>query len=205
MSTNERQDGMIHRDVTRKPVDDRFDRELDAVLAKYTAVEPRAGLEDRILANLRAEREHVRGWLWPGVAAFAAVIIVVALSLVWNSGPRPNREARHASPAVQDNAHNATQAASKSGSNHLRPTQAAAIKKTTTHTAPRSLAVAAAAPHMEQFPSPQPLSEQEQILASYVSTFQDDATLVARARMESLRQDVIEEANEASLERETRN
>jgi len=33
-----------------------IDRELDTALAKYAAVEPRAGLNDRILANLKAER-----------------------------------------------------------------------------------------------------------------------------------------------------
>jgi hypothetical protein len=199
---------MNHRDLERVSEHDRFDRELDEVLAKYAAVEPRAGLEERILANLRASPEHapVRGWWrWPGIVAFAAVVIVVALSLVWRSGPRLNKEAAHPSPAIQDDVTSGTQVAAHGGSNPVRPMRSTAVSKATTHTAPRSPAVAAAAPHMEQFPSPQPLSEQEQILASYVVKFQDHATLVARARMESLRQDVIEEANDALLEREIGN
>ena len=40
---------------------DPLDRDLDAALAKYAAVEPRAGLEDRVLANLRAERGQRSG------------------------------------------------------------------------------------------------------------------------------------------------
>ena len=38
---------------------DEFDRMLDAALAKYAAVEPRTGLEERVLANLRAEQARV--------------------------------------------------------------------------------------------------------------------------------------------------
>ncbi len=201
---------MNHRDLERVSEHDKFDHELDVALAKYAAAEPRAGLEERILANLRAEPEHhspIREWWrWPAIVAFAAMVLIVALSLVWRSGqPRLDKEAHHPSPAIQDNAHDGTQVAVHGGSNQLRTTHAAAVKKTTTHTDPRSLAVVAAAPHMEQFPSPQPLSEQEQILMSYVANFQDHATLVARARMESLRQEVIEEANDASLEHETGN
>jgi len=35
------------------------DCEFDDALAKYARVEPRAGLEERILANLRAEQARV--------------------------------------------------------------------------------------------------------------------------------------------------
>ena len=38
---------------------DELDRMLDATLAKYAAAEPRAGFEERVLANLRAERARV--------------------------------------------------------------------------------------------------------------------------------------------------
>jgi hypothetical protein len=39
---------------------DEFDRMLDAALAKYAAVEPRTGLEERVLANLRPSRRAFR-------------------------------------------------------------------------------------------------------------------------------------------------
>ena len=45
-----------------------LDRELDAALAQYGAGEPRAGLEQRVLTNLRAERKKIASrtwWRWP--------------------------------------------------------------------------------------------------------------------------------------------
>jgi hypothetical protein len=62
----------------------------------------------------------------------------------------------------------------------------------------------ASAPKLDQFPSPQPLNEQENILVSYVAKFQDHAALVARARMESLRQELTDEASDA-IDHETGN
>src|SRR5690348_11088386 len=65
----------------------RLDDHLDAALANYTAVEPRAGLENRILANLKAERCRPAGvawWQWTGIAATAIAIVIVAL-FVWRA------------------------------------------------------------------------------------------------------------------------
>jgi hypothetical protein len=66
---------------------DALDRELDAALAEYGAVEPRAGLEQRVLTNLQAEREKIASrtwWGWPvTVALAAAVTIAVGVSLMW--------------------------------------------------------------------------------------------------------------------------
>ena len=62
---------------------DELDRALDAALAKYAAAEPRSGLEDRVLANLRVERAGVRDrawWRWSVLAVLAAMVIV-ALAL----------------------------------------------------------------------------------------------------------------------------
>jgi len=53
---------------------DEFDDMLDAALAKYAAAEPRAGLDERVLANLRAERARVTEracWRWSIVAPLA--------------------------------------------------------------------------------------------------------------------------------------
>jgi hypothetical protein len=58
--------------------------------------------------------------------------------------------------------------------------------------------VAESAPKLAQFPSPQPLSEQEQILASYVARYPDSAALVAEARAAALQQDLEEEAAAAA-------
>src|SRR6202171_4819089 len=68
---------------------DALDRELDAALAQHGAVEPRAGLEQRVLTNLQAEREKIASrtwWRWPvTVALAAAVTIAVGVSLTWRS------------------------------------------------------------------------------------------------------------------------
>ena len=53
----------------------------------------------------------------------------------------------------------------------------------------------ARAPKLEQFPSPQPLSEQEKLLQNYVAENPEQAVLLARARTEALRQDQFEEMN----------
>src|ERR1700685_4814875 len=64
---------------------DEFDRMLDAALAKYAAVERRTGLEERVLASLRAAQARVLDhtwWHWSAIAAVAAVVVAaVALSL----------------------------------------------------------------------------------------------------------------------------
>lgn len=56
-----------------------------------------------------------------------------------------------------------------------------------------AMIVASAPPKLDRFPSPQPLSEQEKILASYVEKYPEQAVLLARARTEALRQDQLEE------------
>src|SRR5215470_17593335 len=74
----------------RKSGHDPLDRMLDAALAKYAAVEPRPGLEERIFANLRTgpARPASRAW-WPWSFAGAALAIIVALALAWRSS-RPS-------------------------------------------------------------------------------------------------------------------
>src|ERR1700757_4524333 len=68
---------------------DELDRALDAALAKYVA-EPRAGLEERVLANLRAEtaRGAERAWWRWGVLAFVAAALLFALGLSGRLGNR---------------------------------------------------------------------------------------------------------------------
>ncbi len=55
-----------------------LDRWLDEALARYSDVEPRAGLEQRILANLEARRQASRPWWrWTWIPVAAAVLIAV--------------------------------------------------------------------------------------------------------------------------------
>lgn len=56
---------------------------LDAALARYCSVQPRAGLEERILANLQTERQATGWfwWQWGPVLASAAVIVALFATL----------------------------------------------------------------------------------------------------------------------------
>src|SRR5579859_1395564 len=66
---------------------DKLDRILNAGLSNYTAVEPRWGLEQRLLASLQAERSRIADcvekhrttrWHW---IAFVAAMLLVSLTL----------------------------------------------------------------------------------------------------------------------------
>jgi hypothetical protein len=171
-----------------------LDHELNVALAKFTAVEPRTGLEDRVLANLRVQQAHGTGqswWRWPVMAALAAAILV-SLSIALRS-ERGMRSSTAHSPATTQNAgtRTANNVANNKGSRPILPHEAGFRKriKPVGHPA----AVVALAPKLNQFPSPQPMSEQEIMLARYVANYPEHAALIARARTEELRRDSIEE------------
>jgi len=158
-----------------------LDSILNAALAKYAAIEPRAGLEDRILANLQARQARVPDrvwWRWGVTGALAAVVVMV-FALAWRSGKlSPPFVANHSSAAKQGHQEPATKATVHDERNEvgtpMRITKAAAHRQ--------HLAVAASnPPKLERFPSPQPLSEQEKMLQSYVAKYPEHAVLVARA------------------------
>ena len=170
-----------------------FDRGLDAALAQYTAVEPRAGLEERILANLEARNRApvARWWAWPAVVA---VVMLIAFSLAWRlADVRRGPVARQTSPATQNGGLNRTPVQS-AGSVPQVPSSHSASVKISHRKDAHSPVVVAAVPHLSQFPSPRPLSEQEQILASYVANYPQHAALLAQAHAEDLRRDLADDA-----------
>ncbi len=149
---------------------DELDRALDAALAKFAAVEPRAGLEQRVLANLRTAPRQVPDhawWRW-GVMAAVAAMLLVAVALGWRTGKPPHPAvADHPSPASQG-PQPRRQVVSNGHENEVQPHVPHHLQTATHHA---QLPVVAAVPRLEQFPSPLPLSEQERILASYVSRY----------------------------------
>jgi len=181
-----------------------LDRDLDAALAMYSAVEPRAGLEERVLATLQAERDQVmarswRHWSFVSAAAIFAAVVIIVATLALRSGkaqaPVTARRPTTVLPViVQAGQPNPRDVASSNSSekNDLAQSSRAA-ERHAVHRAARAAAVANAQPKLDQFPSPQPLSEQEKILASYVEEYPERAGLLARARTEELRQDQLEE------------
>ena len=176
---------------------DELGRTLDAALAKYAAVEPRQGFEERVLANLRAEGARVPDrawWQWPVIAAaVVAAVVVVALALTWRSGkPSHPVVASHPSAPTQAPKEPATQVVSNGTGDGVRPLEHGAIRRTAAHTSHRK-EVVAANPKLDQFPSPHPLSEQETILKNYVAKYPEQAVLIARAANEALLRDQLEE------------
>jgi hypothetical protein len=173
------------------PQPDALDRELNVALAKYAAVEPRAGLEERVLANLRAEGKkasHGAPWGWSLAAAVAAVVIVVAMAWMADK-PLRNVTGNHPLTTTQGPRTPGTWVVTNDAGRRVPP-QERPKRNATQHRL--SQPAMAANPKLDQFPSPQPLSEQEKILASYVAKYPEHAALLAEARMESLRRDAEE-------------
>jgi hypothetical protein len=172
------------RDQSENNEPDVLGQRLNAALANFADVEPRAGLEDRILAQLQTHPAHqprniLR--LWPAFA-FAAMLIAIAVSASWRSKTPEHEIAAHNSsiikPKINPSAEPKTAEASRQ---QLAPTVVSRARK---HDSPQTLKIAAA-PKLDQFPSPQPWSEQELALARYVKQFPAEATLVAQAQQES--------------------
>jgi len=177
----------IH-DVNRRTL---LDDQLDAALANYAAIEPRAGLEERILAHLKVERTHPRHlawWRWATVGALA-----LAAVLAWRlERPGHNRVVRH--PPVPQRQ---VRPQVESSATNIRQQNPPPVRKHRKD-AVQAPAIVAAQPKLDQFPSPEPLSEQETLLADYVADHPEQAVLMAQARMEALRRDAEEKQRAAA-------
>lgn len=161
---------------------DELDRLLNNALAKYSAAEPRPGLEERILTSLRDEHigaPALAWWQWVMVPAFA--MAVVALGLWWQSGKAIAPPIAHR-PIVSAPIVNVPETEIA----HREANTPAPRKVERTQTTPQSpvMAVKSASPKLDRFPSPQPLSEQELALAKYASAYPEEATLIATAQGE---------------------
>lgn len=174
---------------------DAFDRELDGALAQHATVEPRAGLEQRVLTNLQAEREKIASrswWRWPlTVALAAAVMIAVGVSLMWRSAKTsPAVSVVRPPTSVESGGQDGPILA---GEVRNPPPLISSARRNQTNRDRRRQPTVAAGPKLEQFPSPQPMSEQEKILASYIAQYPEHAALIAEARSEALKKDRREE------------
>jgi hypothetical protein len=174
-----------------------LDRALDAALAKYSAVEPRAGLEERVLAGLRSRQAEARhhSWLRWGLAGALAAIFIAALFVGLKSNkPSPRQIANH--PPAHEPSSKAPQAPAlaenrpQTARPAVMPTRSAhplstAVRPATAHpTVARPTAAAKADPRQDVFPSPRPLTKEEVALARYVRDFPEQAIIVAQAQAE---------------------
>ena len=179
---------MTQQDHTHiaKSQSDELDRALDAALAKYAAVEPRAGMEGRILANLHAQPSvgNHSWWRWTFAAA-ALALVVFALALAWRS--------TRGSPQI---AHEKTATVPRQPQQEQQHTDVGVVARVATARAVRGHApvrrrspvVVASIPKLEQFPSPQPLSDEERALARYAAHFPLEARVIAHAQEEYARE-----------------
>lgn len=189
------------------------DRELDALLAARAAVEPRPGLEQRVLANLRANGQVAgarNAWRSPAIALVAVAMVIAAGSHGWLSkkpstvsptgsgisAPRFVAESSRALGSAQaDNGPGAPEP-----TRSTRPSSAGVIRQAASARRPTQMD-SEAAPKLEQFPAPEPLSEQEKLLVRFVQYDPREAALVAEERAEQFQREE-EEMNELREESE---
>jgi hypothetical protein len=159
---------------------------LDEALHDYGMIEPRAGLEGRVLASLHAEDIRLasqRRWWWALGTAVALATIVMAVWMGESSRERNLQSAAKTSPTAH-----------REERESVPPDTVAKIVRSTkqglTRPAdrPRGMAMPRT-PKLDHFPSQAPMSEQERLLARYVQTFPEKAALVARVQTELFQQD----------------
>jgi len=166
---------------------DTLDHVIDAALSKYAAVEPRVGLEERVLANLRVQPPRAPAHAWFGWAAAAlALVIILVASLLWST--RKPQLVHAPKPVIQQPVGD-IQIASHP---ELPPQNTGLIRKSAKNRKPHSTTAATTAPRLSQFPSPEAMSDQEKMLADYAAEFQEQAVLIARFNEEDLRRDRME-------------
>jgi hypothetical protein len=149
--------------------EDFVDKVLDVALKHYSeAAAPGAGLEARVLACIRSERERraTREWSW--WPATAAVAVLVTISAAIFLARRPTAEptiaaSSTATPVILPSSHDE----SKIAAFPVRPPRlmhaAGQVRRK------RSAETERRGPRLEQFPSVRPLSRDEQLLLAYVN------------------------------------
>jgi len=181
-----------------------IDRWLDDTLAQYGKVEPRPGLEGRVLARLaEARREPSRKLRWWSALAFSAAAILV-LGVVWRQRMEPTRlPGNHVATIATPRETERHDASNKPSSNEsLRDNSNLSVHQNhslISHGKTDRPNLTASAeqrtePKLDQFPAPRPLNEQEQLLLRYVQEFPQKAALMARAQTELRKQDELEMA-----------
>lgn len=160
----------------RTPLDD----QLDSALAKYAAVEPRTGLEERILANLKSQPSsstRVAWWRWAAVVA--AALIVTSLVL-WIEKHNAQQIVRRPTTSSEQALHpTIAQSAPPNSTRRVNPVK---VRRAGKRSFTQPLATAEL--KLDRFPSPRPLSEEELALVRYVQSFPKEATLIAQAQEE---------------------
>jgi hypothetical protein len=172
----------------------RIDQWLDAALRQYGEAELRPGLESRVLANLRSQPAPRRGWL----PLPAAVLLLLAIVFIFSPKRRHEAQSPH---SVTISTHPAIENQSASGNSPPVGRSAIARKPRPVQVKQAAVPAAARGPKLDRFPSPRPLTEQEQILIRYVRERPEQARLLAQAQAQLMEKDRLEfEAMQPSAE-----
>ena len=142
---------------------------LDSALHQYGKAEPRTGLESRVLASLRAERNRItsrRRWWWAmGAVAAAAAIVAV----VWVGANSRKKNAGGLAETSTPTHHEEAQRSIEPGPDQRAVHLAKEVAQRKPANQPsRELAVAAT-PKLDQFPSRRKMSEGEWLLVRRLS------------------------------------
>jgi len=150
------------------------DRWLDDALSEYANVEPRPGLENRMIGRMASEtssRKTIRWW------SFAMGAAMLALLLLWLRPALQTVPAPHVQwsvvlpPPIQPSA--------------PRNLSHRAIAKFQNVVVGRS----SSGPKLDRFPSQSPLTEQERTLIRFAQNFPQRAILLAQAETDLQRED----------------
>ena len=156
------------------PDKDRLDLWLDHALRQQGDVEPRAGLESRVLASVSARRrERVgmgRAWMLGGVAvvAIAAVVLFKPIARPRLNPPNNGGLVKITPPLVLPATRAPVFHAAERSAPKLRPARPL-----------RALSASAESPRREHFPSVRPPAPQELTLVRYVERYPAEAALIA--------------------------
>lgn len=171
---------------------------LESALGQYSKGEPRAGLENRILARLQAERDRIasrRPWWWAGATAVATATLILAVWLGHGDRTRtPDAIGVAARTAAGGGDRPTTHRGVSPATRHPVELFAAKAKRQpSTHRMTDAHQVGDVA-KLDQFPTPTPLSDQEKLLARYVEQFPQRAALIARAQTDLQERNQLEMA-----------
>lgn len=166
---------------------------LERGLTQYGEVAPRAGLEDRVLTNLRLESERVALPFWQRWSfRLGAIILSAALALVivWRPNTRAP-EAPHALVRIEPEAPRVS-VPPPGPSNSRREPPLKARRRITPLVAIRQ--------EPEQFPSTRPLSSQEQLLLAYVNQARSEEVADTARRVRSIEEVHVQDLEVAPLD-----
>jgi len=179
--------------------EDKIEQWMDEALRQYGRADAGLGFENRVLARVTerqgAVRFRERPWWGFGLAAVLATVVLGAIWISYKPGVTSH-------PVAQSPSHEGATTKEKRLPLEQVPT---APNTTRTASTGRHMGVATArrrsveatqaseSAKLDQFPSPAPLSEQEQLLARYVSEHRQHAVMLARVQTDWLDQERREE------------